>query len=132
MIRRHELSNAEREFVRPAVATRGIAGAEAAGRPQGLNGIVWKFRPGTAWREVPGRCGPRATPHTRFRRWAADGAFQRMLRTAQVKADTAGDVEFDAVVRIDTPGEADHFATAASCSTCCTACFADAPSIHCI
>ena len=34
----------------------------------------------------------------------------------------AGDVEFDAVVRIDTPGEADYYRTAGSCSTCCGTC----------
>ncbi|MFJ1991744.1 transposase [Streptomyces asiaticus] len=38
-----------------------------------LNGSVWKFRTGTAWRDVPDRYGPWATLHARFRRWAADG-----------------------------------------------------------
>ncbi|MFF4321333.1 transposase [Streptomyces sp. NPDC001568] len=32
-----------------------------------LNGIDWKFRTGTAWRDVPERCGSWATLHTRFR-----------------------------------------------------------------
>ncbi|MFZ4178286.1 transposase [Streptomyces griseoincarnatus] len=59
-----------------------------------LNGIVWKFRTGTAWRDVPERYGPWATLHTRFRRWAADGRFDRMLRAAQAKADAAGDIEW--------------------------------------
>ncbi|MFF9128545.1 transposase [Streptomyces sp. NPDC014889] len=31
-----------------------------------MNGIVWKFRTGTAWRDVPERYGPWATLHTRF------------------------------------------------------------------
>ncbi|WP_454325366.1 transposase [Streptomyces glaucescens] len=48
-----------------------------------LNGIVWKFRTGVAWRDVPERHGPWATLHTRFRRWAMDGTFDRMLRAAQ-------------------------------------------------
>ncbi|WP_324607681.1 transposase [Streptomyces sp. NRRL S-646] len=52
-----------------------------------LNGIVWKFRTGTAWRDVPERYGPWATLHTRFRRWAAGGTFERMLRAAQAEAD---------------------------------------------
>ncbi|MFD7337532.1 transposase [Streptomyces violascens] len=34
-----------------------------------LNGIVWKFRTGVAWRDVPERYGSWATLHTRF----ADG-----------------------------------------------------------
>ncbi|MEV6963229.1 transposase, partial [Streptomyces sp. NPDC051207] len=58
-----------------------------------LNGIVWKFRTGTAWRDVPERYGSRATPHTRFRR-AKDGTFERMLRAARAKTDAAGDIEW--------------------------------------
>ncbi|MFF9228061.1 IS5 family transposase [Streptomyces sp. NPDC014820] len=65
-----------------------------------LNGIVRKFRTGTAWRDVPERYGPWATLHTRFRRWAADGTFERMLRAAQAKADVAGDIEW--LVSVDS------------------------------
>ncbi|MET8211945.1 transposase [Streptomyces sp. NPDC005373] len=54
-----------------------------------LNGIVWKFRTGTAWRDAPERYDPWATLHTRFRRWAPDGTFERMLETTQVGAATA-------------------------------------------
>jgi transposase len=55
---------------------------------------------GTAWRAVPERYGPCATLHTRFRRWAADGTFDRMLRAAQAKADAAGDIEW--LVSVDS------------------------------
>ena len=48
-------------------------------------------------------------------------------RTVKVKAD--GDVEFDAVVRIDTPGEATTTATAGSCSTSCATCVTAGPMI---
>lgn len=59
-----------------------------------LNGIVWKFRTSTAWRDVPERYGPWTTLHTRFRRWAKDGTFERMLRAAQARADAAGDIDW--------------------------------------
>ncbi|SCE13288.1 Transposase [Streptomyces sp. DfronAA-171] len=65
-----------------------------------LNGIVWKFRTGTAWRDVPERYGPWQTLHTRFRRWALDGTFERMLRAAQAQADAAGDIEW--LVSVDS------------------------------
>ncbi|MFD7284577.1 transposase [Streptomyces sp. NPDC059863] len=51
-----------------------------------LNGIVWKFRTGTAWRDVPERYGPWATPHTHFCRWAMHGTFGRMLRASHASA----------------------------------------------
>ncbi|MFI9271481.1 transposase [Kitasatospora sp. NPDC052896] len=46
-----------------------------------------------AWRDVPPRYGSWATLHTRFRRWAEHGTFDRMLRAAQAKADAAGDID---------------------------------------
>ncbi|PTH84365.1 hypothetical protein C9J60_31600 [Streptomyces sp. A244] len=52
------------------------------------------FRTGTAWRDVPERYGQWATLHTCFRRWAADGTFERILRAAQAKADAAGDIDW--------------------------------------
>jgi len=65
-----------------------------------LNGIVWKFRTGTAWRDVPERYGPWATLQARFLRWALDGTFERMLRAAQARADAAGDIDW--LVSVDS------------------------------
>ncbi|WDO10797.1 IS5 family transposase (plasmid) [Streptomyces murinus] len=98
-MRRHELSDAEWEFVRPLLP-ESLRGRKRLDDRRVLNGIVWKFRTGTAWRDVPERYGPWATLHTRFRRWAADGTFDRMLRAAQAGADAAGDVEW--LVSVDS------------------------------
>ncbi|MFG2593166.1 transposase [Streptomyces sp. NPDC048438] len=56
--------------------------------------IVWKFRTDTGRRYVPERYGSWATLHTRFRRSAKDGTFERMLREAQARADAAGEVDW--------------------------------------
>ncbi|MER8093012.1 transposase, partial [Streptomyces goshikiensis] len=77
MIRRHELSDAEWELVQPLLP-RPVLGRPRLDDRMVLNGIVWKFRTGVAWRDVPERYGSWATLHTRFRRWAADGTFDRM------------------------------------------------------
>ncbi|MET8964314.1 IS5 family transposase [Streptomyces sp. NPDC004074] len=92
-MRRHELSDAEWEFVRPLLPHAESRRKRVDDRMV-LNGIVWKFRTGSAWRDVPERYGSWATLHTRFCRWAADGTFERMLRAAQVKADAAGAVDW--------------------------------------
>ncbi|TMU99888.1 transposase [Streptomyces sp. DASNCL29] len=86
-------SDADREFVRPPLP-ESLRGRKRRDDRRVLNGTVWKFRTGTAWRDVPDRYGPWATLHARFRRWAADGTCDRMLRAAQAKADAAGDVEW--------------------------------------
>lgn len=99
MIRRHELSDAEWEFVR-SLLPESLRGRKRLDDRTVLNGIVWKFRTGTAWRDVPERYGPWATLHTRFRRWALDGTFERMLRAAQARADAAGDIDW--LVSVDS------------------------------
>ncbi len=99
MIRRHELSDAEWDFVRPLLPEPS-GGRKRLDDRTVLNGIVRKFRTGSAWRDVPKRCGPWATLHTRFRRWALDGTFERMLRSAQAQADAAGDIDW--LVTVDS------------------------------
>ncbi len=93
MIRRHEQSDAEWEFVRPQLP-ESLGGRKRLDDRRVLNGIVWKFRIGTAWRDVPERYGPWDTLHRRFSRWAADGTFDGMLRAAQARVDAAGDIEW--------------------------------------
>ncbi|MFH9250932.1 transposase [Streptomyces lydicus] len=66
VIRRHELSDPDWEFVR-LLLPESSRGRERLDDRTVLNGIVWKFRPGTASRDVPERYGPWATLHTRRR-----------------------------------------------------------------
>ncbi|MFE0631643.1 transposase [Streptomyces sp. NPDC058864] len=96
-MRSHERSDAEREFVRPL-----LPHAESRRKRRDdrmiLNGIVWTFRTGSACRDAPERYRSWAPLHTRFRRWAADGTFDRMLRALQATADVAGAVDWMASV----------------------------------
>ncbi|WP_436850260.1 IS5 family transposase [Streptomyces monashensis] len=98
-MRRHELSDEEWEFLRPLLP-ESLRGRKRLDDRTVLNGIVWKFRTGTAWRDVPERYGPWHTLHTRFRRWALDGTFERMLQAAQARADAAGEVDW--LVSVDS------------------------------
>ncbi|MFJ9917426.1 IS5 family transposase [Actinacidiphila glaucinigra] len=93
------MSDAEWEFVRPLLP-HAETGRKRLDDRMVLNEIVWKFRTGSAWRDVPERFGSWATLHTRFRRWAADGTFDRMLRAAQAKADAAGAADW--MVSVDS------------------------------
>lgn len=93
VIRRHELTDQEWEIL------KGLLPAGRMGRPREddrrvLNGIVWKIRTGSAWRDVPERYGSWQSLYTRFRRWALDGTFTAMLRAVQARADAAGDIDW--------------------------------------
>ncbi|MEU1408489.1 transposase [Streptomyces sp. NPDC005728] len=109
--------------VRSAVAARVVACAQGLDDRRVLNGIAWKFRTGTAWREVPERYGSWATLHTRFRRWVADGTFERMLRAAQSRTDAAGDIDWlvsvdSTTVRAHQHGQAPESCTSPGASRC--------------
>ncbi|MFE3624085.1 transposase, partial [Streptomyces sp. NPDC059159] len=52
VIRRHELSDAEWAFVQPLLPWED-RGRRRLDDRMVLNGIVWKFRTGVAWRDVP-------------------------------------------------------------------------------
>lgn len=99
MVRRHELSDAEWEML------SGLLPKAVTGRPRQddrlvLNGIVWKLRTGSAWRDVPERYGSWQTLYTRFRRWALDGTFTRMLRAVQTQKEASGDIDW--LVSVDS------------------------------
>ncbi|MFD5242873.1 transposase [Streptomyces tendae] len=88
-MRRHELSNCEWEFVRLLLPVS-LRGRKRMDDRSILNGIVWKFRTGTVWRDVPERYGPWATLPARSRRWATDGTFDRTLRATQATRRSGG------------------------------------------
>nr|WP_232794911.1 IS5 family transposase [Kitasatospora sp. NRRL B-11411] len=88
-----------------AVLSRFLPSSGTAGRPRSddrvvLNGIVWKLRTGSAWRDAPERYGSWQTLYTRFRRWALDGTFSRMLRQVQAEKDAVGDIDW--LVSVDS------------------------------
>ncbi|WP_435886362.1 IS5 family transposase [Streptomyces bacillaris] len=99
-MRRHELSDAEWAVLSPLLPSSGSAGRPRSDDRVVLNGIVWKLRTGSAWRDVPDRYGSWQTLYTRFRRWALDGTFSRMLRALQAEKDAAGDIDW--LVSVDS------------------------------
>jgi AcrR family transcriptional regulator len=60
------------------------SGAGRRGRPsrdqrQTLEAVLWRYRTGCSWRDVPPEFGPWQTLWKRHRRWSADGVYQRIL-----------------------------------------------------
>src|SRR6478672_1722400 len=44
-----------------------------------LNGILWRFRTGSPWAEIPERYGPTTTCYNRFVRWRKAGVWDRLF-----------------------------------------------------
>ncbi|MGW1291792.1 IS5 family transposase [Streptomyces sp. NPDC002533] len=64
-------------------------------RRQIFDGIWWRARTGSPWRDVPDRYGPWETVYSVFRRWQIDGTWARVLSGLQAKADADGVIEWE-------------------------------------
>jgi len=70
------------------------ADAGRPGRPwnnhrKTLEGIAWRFRTGSPWRDLPPEFGAYQSVWERHRRWSTDGTYARMF--AKVRDEAAGE-----------------------------------------
>jgi transposase len=98
-MRRHELTDEEWAAIEPFLPPQRIGGKPRVDDRRLLNAMVFRSRTGLAWRDLPERYGPWQTVYTRFRRWATDGTFDRLLAGVQARAEAAGAVDW--LVSID-------------------------------
>jgi transposase len=67
-----------------------------------LNGVFWRTRTGSPWRDLPSEYGSWKTVYNRHRRWSGDGTWTRILdelrRDADVVEGSAWTVGVDAAV----------------------------------
>lgn len=75
---RHELTDAEWAIIQPLLPNK-PRGVPRVDDRRVLNGILWRFRTGSPWRDMPERYGPRTTCYNRFVRWRAAGVWDRIL-----------------------------------------------------
>lgn len=77
-----------------------------------IDAVAWKYRGNNAWQDLPERFGPWQTVFNRFRRWAKDGTWQRILTELQAQADAAGDIDWLVSVDFTTVRAHQHAAGA--------------------
>lgn len=63
-----------------------------------VEGIIYRYRCGIAWRDLPGDFGPWQTVWKRHRAWAADGTGDEVLDALLVRADADGKLDWTAAV----------------------------------
>lgn len=88
-MRRHELTDQEWAVIEPLLPqnSRGVPRVDDR---RVINGILWRFRTGSSWRDIPERYGPRTTLYNRFTRWRATGVWDCLL--AEVSKAYDGDI----------------------------------------
>jgi transposase len=93
MVRRGEITDRAWHQIEPLLPEYGQSGGQWRDHRTIINGIHWKLRTGSPWRDLPQRYGPWQTCFDRFNRWRRDGTWDRLLAHAQTKNDAVGEVE---------------------------------------
>jgi transposase len=92
---RQEISEEKWEWIEPLLPDRTPRrGGRWRDHRTMLEAMVWRFRVGAPWRDLPERFGPWQTVYDRFNRWCADGTFDRLLARAQAEADARGEIDW--------------------------------------
>ena len=86
LVRRHELTDFEWKIIEPLLPNK-PRGVPRVNDRRVLNGILWRFRTGSPWRDIPERYGPSTTCYNRFARWREAGVWDRILQAVSAAYD---------------------------------------------
>jgi transposase len=94
-------------------SSTGVRGRPFRDHRQVLEGIVFRYRTGCAWRDLPAEFGPWQTVWKRHHRFSSDGTWDRILTALQAQADAAGRLDWRVSVDSSISRVHQHGATAA-------------------
>lgn len=75
-----------------------------------FNAVMWRFRTGSPWRDLPVEFGPWQSAYDRFRIWAGQGVFQRLMEAVIAEAAARGQVDMGLVSVDSATARAHHHA----------------------
>jgi transposase len=85
-MRRHELTDEQFKKIEHMLPRRKeYVGVTAKDNSIFINGVLWIFKTGAPWRDLPERYGKNV--HRRFSRWAKTGIFDSIFRVLSTDAD---------------------------------------------
>jgi transposase len=96
--RRHEITDKAWEQIAPLLPRNGGRGRQWKNHRTILNGILWKLKTGSPWRDIPECYGCWKTCYYRFTRWQQDGTWQGLLSYVQAQKDAVSEIEWTVCV----------------------------------
>jgi transposase len=88
MTRRYALRDDQWERIKNLLPGRpGYVGANARDNRLFVEAVLWRYRSGSPWRDLPERFGDFRVVHTRFSRWSKTGVWKRVFETLAEEAD---------------------------------------------
>jgi transposase len=82
-----------------------------------VEGAIYRYRTGVAWRDLPAEFGSWQTVWKRHHRFATDGTWDEVLRALQSQADAEGRIDWRVSVDSTIARGHQHGATAARCTS---------------
>ncbi|EFL29202.1 ISBm1, transposase OrfA [Streptomyces himastatinicus ATCC 53653] len=104
---RTQLTDEEWEFIGPFLPVGRFGPYPDRLRDQ-FEGVIWRFRTGSQWREMPERFGAWQTVYNRFMRWRDAGVFQALLEEAIAEAVRREEIDMSLVSVDSTTTRAHH------------------------
>jgi transposase len=101
------LTDVEWEFIETSLPIGGFGPYPERLRQQ-FEGVIWRFRTGGQWREMPVEFGAWSTVHNRFRQWRDVGVFEALLEGMIAEAAKRGEVDLSLVSVDSTTARAHH------------------------
>ena len=88
MMRRFRLRDDQWERIKDLLPGReGSVGVTAADNRLFVEAVLYRYRTGMPWRDLPERFGDGIKVHLRFSRWAKSGVWERVFRHLAADAD---------------------------------------------
>lgn len=102
-----QLADVEREFIEPYLPI-GEYGPYPVRLRQQFEGVLWRFRTGGQWREMPAEFGAWSTVRNRFRQWRDAGVFEALLEGLIAEPAERDEVDLSLVSVDSTTARAHH------------------------
>ena len=88
-MRRYGLRDDQWERIKDFLPGReGHVGGTAADNRIFVEAVIYRYRAGIPWRDLPERLGDWKATHKRFRRWCESGVFERIFKILAGDADS--------------------------------------------
>lgn len=114
MTRTAVLTDAQWERLAPLLpSSDGRRGRPFRDHRQVVEGILYRYRTGVPWRDLPAEFGPWQTAWKRHHRFCGDGTWDRVLTALLVEADATGAIDWRVSVDSSSVRAHQHSATAA-------------------
>jgi transposase len=106
-VTRRELNDSEWELVEPFLPV-GRHGPYPKHLREQFEGVIWKFRSGGQWREMPQEFGAWQTVYDRFAQWRDGGVFAVLMEAMIAEAARRGQADMSLVSVDSTVARAHH------------------------